>query len=214
MNKKLLLLSFFLLFILSLSTSKVNAQDIQSTNNPATSPKSKLLRKIIVQTDLEKPIANFNILCKQMPKKLGNINENEIVSYELTTNNSGEVILEVENNMDVVFSCKSQSATTPDYCWYFPNPTISFDIYNASEKNKPIYLVGQTSPETCNKTYTETELKNGIEKLLPSGSPLPFKNKNLAYATPTPTPSLENAPTENTEITLWQWLVMKFKALF
>ncbi len=82
------------------------------------------------------------------------------------------------------------------------------------KKNKPIYLVGQTSPETCNKEFSEAELKNGIEEFLPSGTPLPFKNKNLAYASPTPLPVQESTDLENKEITLWQWIVLKIKALF
>ncbi len=215
MNKKLLLFSFFLFSFLLLRPSVVNAQDVQLTNPAAPTPKSKLLRQIIVQNDLEEPIANLVIVCKQIPKKLDDSSENEIVTHELTTDSLGQTNLEVSETENFVFSCTSKTPTTTDYCWYFPNPTISFNMNENIEKNKPIYLVAQTSPDTCNKQYSEDELKKGIETLLPSGTPLPFNNKNLAYATPTPTPNIENAPTtENTETTLWQWIVQKIKALF
>lgn len=173
-------------------------------------------RTIIVQTDLEEPINNQTIICKQLPKKIDSVLESEIALHEIVTNDSGEASLTVIDPENSIFSCTSKEVATTDYCWYFPSPTVFFDIYEETEKNKPVYLVGQKSPETCGKTFTETELQNGIANLLPSGTPMPFQNKNLTPPTPNlpPSATTQISVEENKELTLWQWIVLKIKSLF
>ncbi len=127
----------FLLLSWLFFTPVVHAQEV----SPSPEPEKKFSRTIIVQDDLEKPIPNFDLICKQMPKKLEQITENEVIFHELTTNESGEAVLGVSDNTNFIFTCTSKKSTTPDYCWYFPNPTISFDVYEDTEK-KQTYLFG------------------------------------------------------------------------
>lgn len=201
-----LLISLFFVF-------PVQAQEAASTANSTTQGKT-YSRTIIVQTDSEESVANQAVLCRQTPKKLGLIAADEVVVHEITTNESGAALLEFTDIPSSMFICSSKEITTADYCWYFPHSTISFEIYEESEKNKPVYLVGQTSPDTCNKELTQEELENGISTLLPQGTALPFTNKNLMPATPAPEAMVENIETDNQEITLWQWIVQKLRTLF
>lgn len=198
---------FFLLFTLFLAPPAF----AQETSAP---PTSNYSRTIVVQTDLEEPVTNHTIICKAVPKTVGLVNESEIIFYEIETNESGEATLNVPDTKDFTFSCESKELTTKDYCWYFANSTMHFDIYESQEKNTSVYLVGQTSPETCNKQLSEAELKTGIENLLPQGTVLPFTNKNLTPELPTPIPSIVPQEEIETEITLWQWILSKLKSLF
>lgn len=177
-------------------------------------PTTNYSRAIVVQTDLEEPVANHAIICREIPKTIGLLNESDVVIHEIVTNESGEAILNVTDNKNVLFACESKELTTKDYCWYFPNSTMHFDIYDSKEDNKAIYLVGQTSPETCNKQLSDEEIKAGIQNLLPQGSALPFTNKNLTPEPPTPSPTIEPFEETETEITLWQWILSKIKSIF
>jgi len=188
-------------------TSETNETEISDSMAP------KLSKTIIVQNDLEEPIPNHELKCKQIPIKLEAVKESETTWFELTTNESGEAQLDVEKNDGVIYSCESKAPTTQDYCWYFPMTTIFFEIYDNEEKNIPVYLVSLASPDTCGKEFSEAELKN-IEKYLPSGTPAPFQNKNLIPSTPTPTPEIIQPSETSEEITLWQWIVFKIKSLF
>ena len=172
-------------------------------------------RTIIIQTDLEEPVANQTVICKQIPKKLGQVSANEITLHELTTNDSGEAVLGVTDSKNMIFTCETKEKTTTDYCWYFPHATSSFDIFDDSELNKPVYIVGQKSPETCNKEFSQEQLDAGITALLPQGTVLPFTNKNLIPETPKPQiiPESTQQPTDET-LTLWQWLFLKLRAIF
>lgn len=195
-----------LLFLVSLfSMPQVSAQE-------SSPPIQTYTRKIIVQTDDEQPVANHTVVCTQTPKKPGLVDEEEIKTHEITSNESGEVLLEVTEYKNFIFMCESKEPTTNDYCWYFPQSTVSFDIYELYNLNTPVYLVGQKSPETCNKEFTQEELEAGITSFLPQGTVLPFTNKNLIPKLPTPSPV--PITERGQEVTLWQWFVEKIKWLF
>lgn len=198
---------FFLLVTLFFTPTAL----AQETSEP---PTISYFKTIVVQTDLEEPVANHTIICREIPKTIDIINESDIIFHEIVTNESGEAVLRVLDNKNVFFSCESKEPTTKDYCWHFPISTEYFDIIDSQEQNKDVYLVGQASPETCNKQLTDEELEAGIQNLLPQGSVLPFANQNLSPELPTPSPIIEQSQDAETEITLWQWILSKLKSLF
>jgi len=184
-------------------TPVVNAQEIPIFS-----------RTITVQTDLEEPVVNQVILCHQQPKRAGLVEEDEIIYHEITTNEFGEASLELNNIEDFVFMCSTKELTTDDYCWYFPNSTTSFEIYKEESKNTPLYLIGLRSSQTCDKEFTKEEIDDGIYSQLPQGTPEAYKNSN-AYPTQQVNQQeiqLENQTIE--EISLWQWIISKIKAIF
>ena len=217
-------------------TTSVQAQE--TTTQESNSEQNRVSQTIIVQTDSEEPIKNQTLLCRQTPKKLGIVTASETILHEVTTNELGVVILMVTDGENSIFSCTSKELTTPDYCWYFPHPTISFELSQGAVDNsenldgqdnqlnqdnrdtqgkrseKPVYLIGQLSPDTCNKELTEQELKNGITNLLPQGTALPFTNKNLIPPTPEPEIIADDTKESEQEITLWQWIMAKLRSLF
>lgn len=174
-------------------------------------------RTIIVQTDTEEAIPNHQIICKQIPKKLDYVAEDEIQLIEMTTSSSGEAQLASQTD-NVIYTCMSKDATTQDYCWYFPTTTQFFEVSRTAELNDPIYLVAQQSDETCNKTFTQTELEAGIDQFLPAGTPPPFNNKNIAGTPTTPTPELGTQTTQETAspetISFWNWILKILGSIF
>jgi hypothetical protein len=192
----------------------VHAQ--QLSIDTATQDTPKFSRQIIVHTDLEEVIPNHTIICRIMPKKLGLIDPSEVVTVELTSNDQGEATLAVDDNSDVMASCASKELTTQDYCWFFPQETTGFDIFNDESKNEPIYLIAQKSPGTCGKDFSEKELQIGLKSLVPQGTTLPFTHSKFSPSVPTnniEVPETAQVATKN-DITLWQWVVLKLQSIF
>lgn len=201
-----------LLFIFSilLFAPQVSAQEMQPEQE-----ETVYKRTIFLQTDLEEPVANETIVCQEMPKKLGLIELDEITTHETTTDNSGKAVLGVLDNKDKMFTCTKKDITSSDNCWYFPYSTISFDIYDEEEKNEPLYIIGQKSPNTCNKEFTEQEIEEGaVLAMLPEGTAAPFTNKNAYPELPTPLPTVELENQDGQELTFWQWVIQKIKSIF
>lgn len=201
----------FFLLISFFTVNPVFAQEAPIEN----APEAKYSRPIILQTDLEETVANEIIVCREMPKKLGLVTEDEIVTHEITTDTHGEAVLGVSTITEKIFTCSKKTITTPDYCWYFPYSTASFEIYEEDAKNEPLYIIGIKSPDTCNKEFSEAELKDGIATLLPQGTAAPYTNKN-AYPEPPAVldPTQNQTEQINEELTFWQWLIAKIKSIF
>ncbi len=218
--KKLTFLSFLVIFGGSLLLpNSVHAQTESPTDsNIATNSANMKKQTIIVQTDSEEPISDHEIVCKQLPKKLGPVSEDEITYHELTTAEDGSAVLGVTDSNEYIFSCSSKEITTSDYCWYFPSSTTFFDMSAAvtSKDNeaKPIYLVGINSPNSCGKEIN-TEDESEIAELLPSGTPQPFTNKNVVFAadTDSQTKVITADTTEEPNIGLLQKIVIILKNL-
>jgi len=221
MKQHILFFFFLITFVNLLSVNKVSAQEV-TVQEVSTAEASKndiekqlVKQKIIVQTDNEQIIPQHEVICKQTPRKIGLIEEDEITLHSIITDDNGEAIIEVNLNDNSIYTCTSKELTTKDYCWYFPYQTMSFGYPEAQQNERPIYLVGQTSPDTCNSEFSQSELEQGIENLLPSGTPEPFTNKNLIIPVETPDPEIvQSSQSDYSEITLWQWFVAKIKALF
>lgn len=193
---------------------KALAQDQTSDAQLTAETEPEVSQRIIVQTDTEENIDNFSLNCYELPNVLGAIDENDRVTTTYSTNENGEVLVAPGSEKNVHYYCEAAQPLTTDGCWYFPNQTTRFQFVEDKE-NLPIYLVGVAAYETCD-TDIDTTNPESIAALLPSGTPAPLMNGNVAAPIrATSEPVLENPDGSlEEEISIWEWIVVTIKEAF